>query len=581
MLMLWPLLFACSSSPDATTADTTPSATDTLSDTAATSTADTGSTSLSETGDTGPVDPFVPCPPGATPPYAETRSGCVLGREAEGVEGFLGIPYAEAPVAELRWRRPVPVTPWTTPLEALEPGEVCIQTNGTVDLDLLAGEGSEDCLFLNVLRPAGTQPGDDLPVLFFVHGGGHSDGAGSQETYLGTSFARPVSDPPRIPEVTALAQEAVVITINYRLAQLGWVAHPGLSAEDPDGVSGNQGLWDALLALRWAHDNVEAFGGDPDRLTLFGESAGSVMSCGLLASPASDGLFSSVILQSGLCTSTKHTLDQASVGSESGYEQGERLVDALGCTGGSDADEVDCLRSRSAEEVMSVMTSRQGFIGDGEGYTPVVDGVLLPEPPAERFAKGAIQPVPVVLGVNEDEGTLFATLLPIPTPGLLDLTLRSTAATLGWNADELVEMYDPVHYDDDVFLAWSAFLTDSSFVCPSRAAGDLLAPHTDVRTYYFRTDSWLLPGLGASHGFELPFVFGTGMVRAEDQTLSDRMVEGWASVAAGEPAMEPLGPWPLFGGSAGDGGTWLQLDHTVDVITGVRQSQCDWMDDQG
>ena len=549
----------------------------TTTETAGPATADTGHTA-GPTADTGPVAP--PCPAGLTGPTAETTTGCLVGRTADGVEGFVGIPYAEPPVGPLRWALPVPIAPWMTPLEAVEAGPVCIQSSGTLGGDLAPGEGEEDCLFLNVLRPEGTQPGDDLPVLFFVHGGGHTDGAGTQELYVGSSFGRPLSDPPFTAEAPDLAREAIVVTVNYRLAQLGFLSLPGLSEEDPLGVSGNQGLHDVLVALRWAHDNMEAFGGDPDALTLFGESAGSLTSCALLVSPEARGLFHSVMLQSGVCTGWTRTMAPSGT-VESGYEQGARLAEALSCASASPADELACLRAKPVDEVMAVLSARQGFLGDGEAYGPVIEGHLLPDEPLAMMHAGDVADVPVVIGVNEDEGTVFAALAPVATPGLLDLTLRSTAALLGWDADGLVALYDPARYGDDAYAAWTAFIGDSSFVCPARQTAEVLSPHVDVHTYYFRRDSWILPALGAAHGLELSYVFGTGYLPAADRPLSERMVTAWTTVPTGAPRVEPIGPWPLVGDIAVEGGTWVQLDEEVAVVRGVRQEPCDWFRDQG
>ena len=361
----------------------------------------------------------------------------------------------------------------------------------------------------------------------------------------------------------------------------GFAAADALRARDEVAHStGNYGIQDQQLALQWIRDNISQFGGDPDALTVFGESAGSLTTCALLVSPEARGLFGSAMLQSGVCTGWTRTMEPSGT-VESGYEQGARLVEALSCQGGTAADELACLRAKPVDEVMAVLSARQGFLGDGEGYGPVIEGHLLPDEPLALMHAGDVAPVPVVLGVNEDEGTVFAALAPVATEGLLEITLRSTAAALGWDADGLVALYDPALYGDDAYAAWTAFIGDSSFVCPARQTAEVLSPHVDVRAYFFRRDSWLIPALGAAHGFELSYAFGTGYLPAADRPLSERMVDAWATVPTGAPSVDPIGPWPLIGDVTVDGGTWVQLDEEVAVISGVRQAPCDWFRDQG
>lgn len=528
----------------------------------------------------------VTCPPGATGPEIEATTGCYRGRIAEGVEGFLGIGYAEPPVGSLRWARPVPIAPATAPIDALEIGSPCIQTNGTVDFELAAGEGDEDCLYLNVLRPEGTQPGDDLPILFFVHGGGHVDGHGGAAAMLGSSFHQPPGNPPLFPESPDIVREqhAIVVTVNYRLAQLGWIATPGLTAESADGASGNQGLWDVLTALQWANDNATALGGDPTRLMLYGESAGSVTTCSLLTSPLADGLFTRAMLQSAGCEHIETELDTAPLFVESAHDQGLRLATELGCdSAGTDADVLDCMRGKTATEVMAVMQGQWGSLDlSAESYGPIVDGVLLPEAPSVRIDAGQIAQVPVVIGVNEDEGTLFTTFFPIGGEAAFDAVLSAYALLVNWNATELQDLYDPAtNYGGDVGDAYAAFYGDVAFVCPSRTLADKLAVHTDVRTYWWTHENPITAFLGAHHGVEISYAFGTGLDLGDQAVMQDVATSAWASVGTGNPAVTGVGAWPLYGNSVPDGGTWVELSTAPSVMaTGPRKTQCDWMDAQ-
>jgi para-nitrobenzyl esterase len=526
-----------------------------------------------------PTTPIA-CPAG-TEPMIETTTACYQGRTADGVEGFLGIRYAEAPVGDRRWARTEPVAPRAEVVEALAIGSPCIQSNGTMDLELASGDGSEDCLFLNVLRPEGTAPGDDRPVMVFVHGGGNVDGHGGGALMLGQSFHRGPTDPPLLAEGPQLVNEqgAVVVTLNYRLGQLGWLAHPGLTGED--GSSGNQGLWDILNALEWVEENVERLGGDPDRVLLYGESAGSVDVCTLLTTDRARGLADVAILQSGVCGHVRVGLDDAPLLVETAHEQGIRLAEALGCTAGDDAAVLACMRGKTDDEVMAVMQAGWGSLDQSaEAYGPIVDGVLVPEPTQDRLDRGDFADIPVVVGVTADEGTLFTTLAPMPNEGAFDLLLAGVALLYGWDATELQAMYDPAtHYGGDLQAAYAAAYGDLVFVCPTRRLADTLAAHTEVRAYWWTHQNPVTAFLGAHHGVEISYTFGTGLDLAEQGTMNDVGTATWYSVAAGAPEVPGLGPWPLFGSSTPDGGTWVEMSTTPSVMTAApRKTQCDWMD---
>jgi carboxylesterase type B len=208
--------------------------------------------------------------------------------------------------------------------------------------------------------------------------------------------------------------------------------------------------------------------------------------------------------------------------------------------------------------------------------------VFLTEPPLQTYAAGSFEQLELVVGANADEATVFTMAAPMTSPLVLEVTLRAYAAGLGWNADELVALYDPSRYGGDPNDAWNAFIGDSSFVCPARHLADLAAPFVPTRTYFFTWTSPLVPWLGAGHGFEIPLVFGTGIQLGDDVQLSEAMVDAWVSVAEGTPTASGQ-PWPELGSITPDGGTWLHLDSGGPLLptTGVRQAECDWMADQG
>lgn len=211
-------------------------------------------------------------------------SGPINGVQEGGVWVYKGIPYAAPPVGELRWKEPQPAEPWKEVRPCTEFGPACPQPSSDDQGGFMAvGETSEDCLYLNVWSPAET-PGERLPVMVWIHGGAFRTGAGSQAVYDGVNLAE---------------KDVVVVTINYRLGPLGFFAHPLLTEESPNGSSGNYGLLDQVAALEWVERNIASFGGDPDNVTVFGESAGAMSICDLMASPLAEGLFDRAIVQSG------------------------------------------------------------------------------------------------------------------------------------------------------------------------------------------------------------------------------------------------------------------------------------------
>lgn len=507
-------------------------------------------TDLGESDDTD--DPgAVPCPDDLGHAVS-TTSGCVVGTTNDFGEAFLGIPYAKPPVGSLRWRPPEPHPRWDAPRQATAFGDVCPQSSGTLDGDLQPGDGREDCLTLNVFRPEGAE---DLPILFFTHGGGHADGSGSQDVYG--------KDP-------ELAGGAVVVTHNYRLGALGFLAHPALSAESAEGVSGNYGLMDTLLALRWVVDNAEALGGDPDRVLIFGESAGGLSSCALWASPEADGLYDAVLTQSAPCWAVRRPLRESLVLLESGEDQGERFAAAVGCDGIPSV--AACLRALSVDAVLQGLPARQGTLGDGESYDPVIDGVLLPRSFEDALAAGALPDVPFFAGANGDEGSVLAGGVPVPTEQSYRILLAGYSLVVGTSLQTLYDTWDPADFGGSYAKAFQAFYGDFAFVCSTRRLLEATAGQGILsRGYYFERGRPLTPGLGAYHGVELPFVFGTlPLAGAADQRLSDDLQEAWTD-AAGAPAVKAGDvTWP----AVTEGWLHVGADASVGTVGDVRAERC-------
>lgn len=443
---------------------------------------------------------------------ATTQAGGVRGVEGAGVRAFLGVPYAAPPVGDLRWRATQAVEPWDGVRDATRLGSDCVQALGR--RAVLGGGGGlvvgkEDCLFVNIYAPAG-EAAEALPVMVYLHGGAFTIGSGGNY------------DPSRL----AAEQGRVVVTINFRLGALGWLAHPGFEVEGT-GVGGNFGLMDQQAALRWVRDNIVAFGGDPGDVTLFAESSGAWSACYLMASPESEGLFHRVILQSGPC------LEPQSLNAAADQAAGGTLVaDHLDCEG---PDELACLREVPAWRIARLPSPRSGINGPGS-WGPVHTDAMVPISPPEAFASGRFVKVPVIVGTNLDEGRLFAV-------EVRDME-RYNAETVwlyGEDGERALAQYPVDEHGPAIAIA--ASFTDSRFACPSDALRRVLSAHVPVHGYEFadRDVPFLLPDwingipMGAYHASELASVFGTswlftdtGRWTPEQRALSDRMRALWA-----------------------------------------------------
>ncbi len=467
-------------------------------------------------------------------PVAATDTGPVRGALSGGIDRWLGIPYAAAPVGDLRFRPPQRATRWTGVRDATQFANHCPQIAGPFGL----ASTTEDCLYLNVFTPArGTDalPEDELlPVMFWIHGGalrvGESDGY----------------DPTRL-----VQQGVVVVTINYRLGVLGFLAHPALTAESTDHVSGNYGILDQQAALRWVQRNIASFGGDPSRVTIFGESAGGLSVHTHLASPLSRGLFQGAIVESGA-----YALSQLPLASDEA--QGVTTAAAAGCA----AQTAACLRGASVETLLEAYETTHP-----QTTIPTVDGKVLTQSVGAAFTSGQFNQVPVMEGSNHDEWRLFVPLEfdfvtgPVTAAGYIP----AIAATLGVplsTASFLASFYPLAAYASPD-IALSALGTDALFACNSRKSARLISQFVPTYAYEFNDPNapqrFLPPAsmpYASAHASEIQYIFDlppTDLVQnppaltASQQQLAAAMVAYWTNFAkTGSPNWLGSPVWPAY-----------------------------------
>lgn len=417
----------------------------------------------------------------------ETTHGKVEGREAPTHQTYLGIPFAAPPVGRLRFAPPAPPAPWTGVRPALEPGHACPQPQSLLP-GMAPGTTGEDCLSLNVFTPAA----DDArrPVLVWLHGGGFVTGSSTQPLYEASRLA--------------VRGDVVVVTVNYRLGALGFLA-PGAAGLDLEGSTDNAGMLDQVAALAWVRDNVAAFGGDPAKVTIFGESAGGMSVTTLLAMPAARGLFRRAIAQSGAAQATCSLTDATQVT--------DLLLKELGIARAVPA----ALRDVSADDLLAAQSQVTNKLGREVflPWAPVVDPLTLPVAPAEAIAGGLAKDVPLMTGTTLDEWRLFTFLTPrhreMDAATLEKRIARRLEALGHGDAAELIGVYRKSRPAAPPWELFDAIESDRHFRVPAiRLAESQCAHQPHTYMYLFTWPSPAAGGLlGACHAVELPFVFGT------------------------------------------------------------------------
>ena len=461
-------------------------------------------------------------------PRVKTHSGIVEGKVDGQVHVFLGIPYAQPPVGDLRWKPPVPVAKWTDVRKATDFGSHCLQGKVFGDMNFRDAGGSEDCLTLNLWVPA--QAAKKLPVMVWIYGGGFVAGTTSEARQDGTNLAQ---------------QGVIVVSMNYRLGVFGFLVHSELAKESGRNSAGNYGLLDQLEALKWVHENIAAFGGDPANVTIFGESAGSFSVSAQMASPLAKGLFQKAIGESGAAFSRSGlSFDALSVREEKDVKL---VSDKLGVSTLAE------LRAVPAQKLLDTF----GKPGpEGFAFGPDVDGYFLPEPVPSIFAAAKQNDVALLAGWNHDEGSFEVTFSPQkPTA---DSMKERAQKDFGDKADEFLKLYPidtPEHvrrsaldYAGDRFIAmstwdWIEAQSKTGKQPIYRYRFDMAPSPKDPNA----------PRLGAYHSAEIEYVFGQLDSKKdvtwtpEDRQVSLEMQKYWSNFArTGSPNGPGLPNWPMY-----------------------------------
>jgi para-nitrobenzyl esterase len=455
-------------------------------------------------------------------------SGLVSGISGSnaGVRVFRGIPYAAPPVGKLRWSEPQPAAHWDGIRKADEFGAMCMQPafrgpNPTATPVKM----SEDCLFLNVWTAA-TSARERLPVMVWIHPGGYQTGSGSTPGYDGEALAK---------------KGVVLVTVNYRLGVFGFFSHPELTKESEHHASGNYGLMDQVAALQWVQKNITGFGGDPRRVTVFGDSAGSSSISNLMGSPRAMGLFQRAIGESGAWMGISLTHTRALVEAE---QTGLRMAEELQAQGLED------LRAKSAEDLLK----------GGRAGGPVIDGWLLPEDVGTIFAQGKQNDVPLLCGSNKDEGTFFL------QPTTAEKYIERSRARFGDQADAFLKLY-PAGSDEEANTSQlAAFRDELAFVMRIWVRAQKKTGYSKAFLYYFTheppppvgSSSRSGLGSGATHGAEAQYVFQNLLAPRAwtdvDHEVSDMLSSYWVNFAMkGDPNGKGLARWPAFDAKKSDG----------------------------
>ena len=475
------------------------------------------------------------------PEAVSISTGAVEGEVGNMSLYFKGIPYAAPPVVSLRWKPPADVQPWTDVLAADECASACPQNPSIVE----GVDWNEDCLYLNVYRPKSGAA--SLPVMVFFHGGGFLIGSASEPYYDG--------------EWLAHHKNVVLVTVNYRLGPFGYLYVPEYD------IGGNFGLLDQIKALEWVQENISSFGGNPDNVTVFGESSGGV-SVGLLLGLVPE-LFHKAIIQSGWIYQRRYIMS-----AKGAARQGNRLLAEIGC--GDLDDAAECLRQKPPEDILSAVYQPDMLDPGQYSFSPVLDKTVITDVPYKLIIKGKGKEIPLIMGVNGDEGTFFSYFLGIENETDYEDWLR---ATFGFLATPLLKHYPSGEYGEP-WLAAADIMGDLIFSCPTRNILKKLAWFNST-VYHYRftfvpSTGQEPPFLGAFHGSEIAYLFRSFSPESPAAVaVSDNITELWTSFArsgipsCGDIQWEPFKPFSQH---------YLIIDNDLSMGQYPEKEHCDFWD---
>jgi para-nitrobenzyl esterase len=448
------------------------------------------------------------------PAPVKVKQGLVQGVSEDGLTVYRGIPFAAPPVGDLRWRAPMPAANWKGIRPADKFGPTPVQ----------GGRGSEDCLYLNVWSPAKSAK-DRIPVLVWIYGGGFTAGSTSDASYNGANLAK---------------KGVVLVSIAYRVGQLGFLAHPELSAESRNHVSGNYGLLDQIAGLQWVKKNIAAFGGDPDKVTIFGESAGGISVSMLCASPLAKGLFKGAISESGGSFGPPRPTTFPG-------ENLKRLADA-------ERDGQAYAKAAGVSSIAELRKLAPDKLPAGRGLGgawPIIDGSVIPDDQYKLYSARKYNDTAILVGYNSDEGASFS---PPRTP---EDYITNTAARYGKFADDLLQAYPAG--SNTVLKTARDLARDTAFGWHTWIWARLAAEKGKSKVFYYYFDQHPIypessprSGYGSPHGSEIPYVFehlnpNNPQIAKTDLEISDAMSTYWVNFAKhGDPNGEGVPAWPAF-----------------------------------
>ena len=507
-----------------------------------------------------------------------TSHGPLQGTQSDvspGVSVFRGVPFAAPPIGDLRWQQPQPLQAWDEPRDAVEFGPRCVQPE--VEQGFYAMEPqptAEDCLYLNVWTTSLAEDAK-LPVMVWIHGGAFLMGSGSETIYHGDRLAQ---------------DEVVVVTVNYRLGLLGFFAHPALSAEAANGVSGNQALYDQIAALQWVQDNIAAFGGDPENVTIFGESAGSMSVCYLVATPLAEGLFQKAIGQSGGCFAKHPTFTESSpefqliptppVGDNSGYGVSSVIVKALGIES-NDASAIEQMRAMSTDTIFEKL-AENGFVAPWRAI--YVDGQMFPTQMRTLMSDGRANQVHTLVGSTRDEGVMLWPQVPEDSVEDWKANLNANSPAFG---SQLIDVYAS-DAEQSTKTATQEIMSDLFFGGEMRKWAELVTGQDRNAFVYVFNHAPPIENfgrtLGAFHGGEIQYVFQSHdgenaedglplLWDASDRSVANTMRAYWVNFAkSGDPNGEGLPTWPKYDPASRN---TLAIEEETHVVADFRKAKFD------